>query len=127
MSETFAQVSVPKVWLGQMALVLIWRYGNRMNLLEQLLAVGRNIASLGATRIAALAGVGMLSIALVLTAAMLLNKPAMETLYIGLDANDLNQISIALAEAGINFDVGADGKSVQVPVGSNRQSALVAG
>ena len=96
-----------------------------MNLLEQLLAIGKNVANLGATRIAALAGVGMLSIALVLVAAMFLNKPAMETLYIGLDATDLNQISIALSEAGINFDVGTDGKSVQVPVGSTAKARLL--
>ena len=96
-----------------------------MNLLEQLLAIGKNVANLGATRIAALVGVGMLSIALVLTAAMFLNKPAMETLYIGLDATDLNQISIALSEAGINFDVGTDGKSVQVPVGSTAKARLL--
>ena len=123
--ETFAQVSPPKLQTGQMALVLFWRYGHRMNLLEQLLAIGKNVANLGATRIAALVGVGMLSIALVLTAAMFLNKPAMETLYIGLDATDLNQISIALSEAGINFDVGTDGKSVQVPVGSTAKARLL--
>lgn len=96
-----------------------------MNLLEQFLAIGKNIANLGATRIAALIGVGMLSVALVLTAAMVLNKPAMETLYIGLDAADLNQISIALSESGMNFDVGDDGKSIQVPVGSTGKARLL--
>jgi flagellar M-ring protein FliF len=96
-----------------------------MNLLEQLMTVGRNLAGLGPTRIATLIGVAIVSVALVMTAAMFLNKPSMETLYIGLDSSDLNQISIALAEAGVTFEVGTDGSSIQVPVGSTAKARLL--
>lgn len=73
----------------------------------------------------ALAGVAVASIALVLFAAMYVNKPAQETLYVGLEAADLNQISIALAEASINFQVGSDGSSISVPAGMTGKARLL--
>ncbi|MBB6488012.1 flagellar M-ring protein FliF [Rhizobium lusitanum] len=72
-------------------------------------------------------GVGAASIVLVLLAALFVNKPAQETLYVGLDATDLNQISIALAEAKIGFQVGTDGTSLTVPAGmTGKARALLA-
>ncbi len=56
-----------------------------MNLLNQLVQVIKNLGSLGRTRLLALAGVGVLSIAIILAAALFVNKPAQETLYVGLD------------------------------------------
>ncbi|MGV1763781.1 flagellar basal-body MS-ring/collar protein FliF [Rhizobium rhizogenes] len=98
-----------------------------MNLLNQLVPLFRNLQNLGRTRLLTLAGVGILSVALVLFAALYVNKPAQETLYVGLDATDLNQISIALAEAKINFQVGADGTSLTVPTGmTGKARALLA-
>ncbi|MGO8183108.1 flagellar M-ring protein FliF, partial [Rhizobium leguminosarum] len=67
--------------------------------------------ALGRTRLMILGGVGAVSIAIVLAAALFVNKPAQETLYVGLDSPDLNQISMALAEANINFQVGTDGSA----------------
>lgn len=72
-----------------------------------------------------LIGVGVVSMAVVLAAALYVNKPAYETLYVGLEMADLNQISIALAEANIDFQVGTDGKSVQVPVGMTSKARLM--
>ncbi|WP_283195422.1 hypothetical protein [Rhizobium sp. AN80A] len=63
--------------------------------------------------------------ALILGAALLVNKPAQETLYVGLESSDLNQISIALAEANIAFQVGADGASITVPAGMTGKSRLL--
>ncbi|QND49518.1 flagellar M-ring protein FliF [Rhizobium lusitanum] len=98
-----------------------------MNLLNQLVPLFRNLQNLGRTRLLTLAGVGILSVALVLFAALYVNKPAQETLYVGLDATDLNQISIALAEAKINFQVGTDGTSLTVPTGmTGKARALLA-
>ena len=96
-----------------------------MNLLNQLLQVVRNLGSLGQAKLLALAGVGIVSVAIVLAAALYVNKPAYETLYVGLEAVDLNQISIALAESNIDFEVGTDGRSVQVPAGMTSKARLL--
>ena len=98
-----------------------------MNLLNQLVPLFRNIQNLGKTRLMIMGGVGAASIVLVLLAALFVNKPAQETLYVGLDTTDLNQISIALAEAKIGFQVGTDGTSLTVPVGmTGKARALLA-
>ena len=46
--------------------------------------------------------------ALALAGAAYLNRPAYETLYVGLDRSDVNQIGLVLGEAGIGFDVVSD-------------------
>lgn len=91
---------------------------NRMNLLNQIPQVLKNVAALGQTRLLMLGGVGVLSMAVILAAALYVNRPAYETLYVGLEKSDLNKISIALAESGLDFQVGTDGASLQVPSGS---------
>lgn len=96
-----------------------------MNLLNQLLQILKNVQTLGRNRLLAMAGVGVVAIALVLGAALFVNKPAQETLYVGLDKPDLNQISIALAEANIAFQVGTDGTSVTVPAGTTGKARLL--
>lgn len=96
-----------------------------MNLLAQFSQVFKNLAGLGQTKLIALAGVGLVSMAIVLAAALYVNKPAYETLYVGLETTDLNQVSIALAEASIDFAVGSDGASIQVPVGMTGKARLL--
>ena len=94
-----------------------------MNLLNQFPQVLKNFAALGQTRLLMLGGVGVLSMAIVLAAALYVNKPAYETLYVGLETMDLNKISIALAESNVDFQVGSDGTSLQVPVGMTARLA----
>ena len=96
-----------------------------MNLLNQLVQVMKNLAGLGQTKLLALAGVGVLSVALILFGAIFINKPAYETLYVGLETVDLNQVSIALAESNIDFEVGSDGKSISVPAGMTSKARLL--
>lgn len=96
-----------------------------MNLLNQLLQVSKNLAGMGQARIMALLGVGVVAIGLILFAAFYVNKPAYETLYVGLESTDVNQISIALAEANMNFNVGSDGKSIMVAAGSTGKARLL--
>ena len=96
-----------------------------MNLLNQLVQVFKNFASLGQARLITLIGVGVASMAIILFAAMYVNKPTYETLYVGLETNDLNQISIALSESGVDFEVGTDGKSLRVPAGSTSKARLL--
>ncbi|MCF3641739.1 flagellar M-ring protein FliF [Rhizobium sp. TRM95111] len=95
-----------------------------MNLLEQLKSIFNNLASLGHAKLAMLAGAAIVTIGMVLGAAFYVNKPAYETLYVGLESTDLNQISIALAEANIDFVAGSDGASLQVPVGQTGKARL---
>lgn len=96
-----------------------------MNLLNQLSQIGRNLAGLGQGRLMALAGVGLLSVALIVAAAIFLNKPTQETLYIGLSADDISQISQVLAEANIDFATGTDGASVTVPAGMTGRARML--
>ena len=96
-----------------------------MNLLAQFSQMYKNLASLGQTKLIALAGAGLVSMAIILAAALYVNKPAFETLYVGLETTDLNQVSRALAEANIDFAVGADGTSIQVPVGMTGKARLL--
>ncbi|TCS06911.1 MULTISPECIES: flagellar basal-body MS-ring/collar protein FliF [unclassified Rhizobium] len=96
-----------------------------MNLLNQLVQIFKNFGSLGRTRLMILGGVGAASIAIILAAAIFVNKPAQETLYIGLETPDLNQISMALAESNIDFQVGTDGSSITVPAGMTGKARLL--
>jgi flagellar M-ring protein FliF len=96
-----------------------------MNLFNQLLQVLKNLSSLGPTKLWTLGGVGLISVALVIGAAFFVNKPAYETLYVGLEAADVNQISMALAESGIGFETGTDGKSIQVEAGMTGKARLM--
>ncbi len=95
-----------------------------MNLLEQLTKVYKNLASLGQAKLAMLAGAAILSVGLVLAAGIMVNKPAYETLYVGLEKSDVNQISLALAEANIDFNTGTAGDSIEVPVGQTGKARL---
>ncbi len=96
-----------------------------MNLLNQLSSLPGNLAGLGARRLAALAGVGAVAIVLIIAAAVVLNRPTYETLYVGLESGDSNQIAIALAEMNIPFDVSSDGAVVSVPAGLTSRARMV--
>ncbi len=71
-----------------------------------------NLQALGGRKLGALALIGVVAIALVSLAAFYLSKPTMETLYSGLDRQDVTRIGAALTEAGIPFDVNAAGDTV---------------
>ncbi|QLF69343.1 flagellar M-ring protein FliF [Peteryoungia desertarenae] len=96
-----------------------------MNLLDQLVQVFKNLGAMGQTKLMAMAGVTIISFALILAGAFYVNKPAYETLYVGLEPIDLNQVSIALAESGVDFEVGADGASISVPAGMTSKARLL--
>ncbi|AFL48891.1 flagellar basal-body MS-ring/collar protein FliF [Sinorhizobium fredii] len=96
-----------------------------MNLFDQFSTFTKNLSNLGQSKLIALAVAGIVAIGFVLGAAVYVNKPAFETLYVGLERSDVTQISIALAEANLNFEVGADGGSIQVPVGMTGKARLL--
>ncbi|KGF68510.1 flagellar M-ring protein FliF [Hoeflea sp. BAL378] len=96
-----------------------------MNLLNQLSLFTKNLAGLGQAKLMGLGLVGVLSVMLILGAAIFLNKPTRETLYIGLTGEDVNQISLVLAEANIDFATGSDGTSVTVPAGLTGRARML--
>jgi len=96
-----------------------------MSLLDQLSTVTKNLSNLGQGKLIALAAAGMVAVGLVLGAGIYVNRPSFETLYVGLERSDVTQISIALAEANIDFNVGSDGASLQVPVGMTSKARLL--
>lgn len=92
---------------------------------EQIQTVFANLQSFGPRRLAILAAIGLLLVSVIGVASFYLNKPGYETLYVGLERSDVNQIGIALGEAGIGFDVNSDGTSVMVPVGKTAQARML--
>lgn len=96
-----------------------------MNLLNQAMAILGNLGQLGTQRLIALGAVGLLTIGMILAGSIYLNRPGYETLYVGLEKGDLNQISVVLSEAGIDFQTGTDGSSLLVPVGMTNKARLL--
>ncbi|MHA7772945.1 flagellar basal-body MS-ring/collar protein FliF [Roseibium sp. M-1] len=73
-----------------------------------------NLMELGLRRLIALALVGLATIATVGAGAYYLSRPEQTALYTGLDGEDVTRIGSTLRDAGINFDISADGSSVLV-------------
>ncbi|RUW61942.1 flagellar basal-body MS-ring/collar protein FliF [Mesorhizobium sp. M7A.F.Ca.US.008.03.1.1] len=92
---------------------------------EQIQSIISNLRGFGVKRLAMLAGIAVLVMGVIGIASVYLNRPAYDTLYVGLDRADVNQIGLVLGEAGIGFDVGADGTSVLVPVGTTAQARML--
>ena len=73
-----------------------------------------NLKGLGVRRLGALAGIGVAVFVATALAGWWLSRPAMETLYSGLDRDDVAAIGAALREAGIPFDVNAESTVVLI-------------
>jgi flagellar M-ring protein FliF len=82
--------------------------------LQQLDLLRANLAALGGRRLAALAAVGFSIVAVVGAIGYYASRPETEALYVGLSPADVGRIGAALREAGIPFDVSADGAKVLV-------------
>lgn len=92
---------------------------------EQLQTIISNLSQLGARRMATMAAVAFLVFATIGYGAYVVNKPAYETLYIGLDRDDINRIAIVLGDAGIAYDIGSEGNSVSVAAGKSAQARMI--
>ena len=84
-----------------------------------------NLAALGPRRLAILGVVGVLVAALTAGAAWFASRPSWETLYVGLDRQDVGRIGATLREAGIAFDTSADGATVHVRYGTSAQARML--
>jgi flagellar M-ring protein FliF len=92
---------------------------------EQIKSILDNLRSLGPKRLAMMGGAGAIVVAVILTASIWLNRPAFETLYVGLDRSDVGQIGMVLSESGIRYDVSSDGTAVMVPTGRTGQARML--
>ena len=92
---------------------------------EQIQSIIANLKSFGVRRLALMGGIAALVMAVIGVASVYLNRPAYETLYVGLERSDVNQIGLVLSDAGIGFDVGSDGTSVLVPAGTTAQARML--
>jgi flagellar M-ring protein FliF len=92
---------------------------------EQLERLWSNLLALGARRLVALAAVGIGVFTAVGFGSYYLSRPDYETLYVGLNAQDVSRIGATLREAGIAFDVGSDGTKVLVRNGQTAQARML--
>jgi flagellar M-ring protein FliF len=95
-----------------------------MNARGQAEQIWASLARLGARRLGALAIIGLATIAATIASGYYLSRPNSETMYSGLDREDVVSIGAALKQAGIGFDVSADGASVLVPVGQTAAARM---
>jgi len=93
--------------------------------LEQLEKLWSGLLALGGRRLAGLALVGMTVFAAVGGGSYYISRPELETLYIGLSAQDVSRIGAALTEAGITFDVNSQGNAVSVRRGQTAQARML--
>ncbi len=92
---------------------------------EQLERLWGSIAGLGARRLIALAFIGIAVMVVVGVGAYYLSRPQQEVLYTGLTRDDVARIGAALKEAGIDFDVAADGETVTVNYGDTAHARML--
>ena len=93
--------------------------------LEQLERLWTSLLALGARRLAGLGLIGLTVFAAVGFGSYYLSRPELETLYIGLNAQDVSRIGAALKEAGIAFDVNSQGNAVSVRRGQTAQARML--
>jgi flagellar M-ring protein FliF len=92
---------------------------------EQAEKLWTNIRELGARRLVALGLIGLVVMLGVGLGAYYLSQPEKATLYAGLSRDDVNRIGAVLKDAGIAFDVSADGSAVLVGHASTAQARML--
>ena len=95
------------------------------NLLAQIERLWANLQGLGVRRLTALAVIGAAAFAATGLAGYYLSRPTMETLYSGLDRDDIAAIGAALREAGVPFDVNAESTIVLTPAGQTAAARMI--
>src|SRR6478735_12227632 len=92
---------------------------------EHLEKLWHNILELGPRRLIALGLVGLTVFLAVGLGAYYLSRPLRETLYTGLSRDDVSRMGSVLKDAGIPFDVSADGTAVLVSYGQTAQARML--
>ncbi len=96
-----------------------------MRVQDQLQKLLTSLAQLGWRRLTALGLIGAAVFAITGLGGYYLSRPSMETLYAGLDRQDVSGIGAALTEAAIPFDVSADGTTVLVKGSQTSQARML--
>jgi flagellar M-ring protein FliF len=96
-----------------------------MALRDQFERLGSSLLGLGARRLAALAVVGLSVFGAVAFGSYYLSRPQFETLYIGLSQQDASRIGGVLRDAGVAFDISADGTKIMVPYGETARARML--
>lgn len=91
---------------------------------EQWERLQTSLLNLGARRLAALAFIGVTVFAAVAFGSYHLSRPTYETLYVGITQEDAMRMGAVLREAGIRFDLAADGTQIMVPYGETAQARM---
>ena len=92
---------------------------------EQIEKLRENLLALGKRRLAVLALIGLTVFGAVGLISYRMSRPELETLYGGLNAQDVSRIGAALGEAGIYFDVDSDGTKVLVRRGQTAEARMM--
>ena len=92
---------------------------------EQLERLWMSLLGLGGRRLSVLALVGVTVFGTVALSGYYLSRPDLETLYGGLNAQDVSRIGATLKEAGIAFDVNSQGNAVLVRRGQTAQARML--
>lgn len=92
---------------------------------EQIQTIIDNLKGFGTRRLALMGAMAALIMATIVVGSIYLNRPAYETLYVGLERSDISQIGVVLGDAGIPFDVGSEGTSVLVATGSTARARML--
>ncbi|MGI9387768.1 MAG: flagellar basal-body MS-ring/collar protein FliF [Methyloligellaceae bacterium] len=93
--------------------------------LQQLGHIWQNLLALGGQRLIALALIGSTIFATIALGSYYLSRPELETLYTGLNPEDIGRIGSVLGNNSIPFDVGSDGTTVLVPFNQTVQARMV--
>jgi len=91
---------------------------------EQLERLKTSLLNLGTRRLVALALVGTTVFAAVAFGSYYLSRPTYEALYVGISQEDSVRMGSVLREAGIRFDVSADGSEIRVPYGQSAEARM---
>ena len=92
---------------------------------EQIERLWENVRALGTRRLTALAAIGLTVFSAIGLIGFYVSRPELETLYGGLTAQDVSRIGAALAEAGIYFDVNAEGSKILVRRGQTAEARML--
>jgi len=92
---------------------------------ENLKMLAANLSALGPRRLMLMAGVFVLVLIAVGVGSAFLNRPAYQPLYVGLERDDVTRMGMVLGEAGIVYDVNAEGTTLMVPAGMTGRARMI--
>ncbi len=92
---------------------------------DQIKLVWSNLSALGPQRLGALIVAAALVFAAIGLGASYVNRPGFQTLYVGLERDDINRMGIVLADAGIQYDIDSSGTTVLVEAGKTSKARMI--